>query len=146
MTKSLYLRLPFNPELLIKGKQHPLCSQSESIAQNLQLLMTTYYGECKFDESFGSPVWDADFENIASINVWRNKTAKALEEVLKAKEKRLSAPIVTVNLSQEELRNELTSSFMIKRKIEIIISAKIEATNDLFEFNTEFYFSPISFD
>ena len=144
--KNSYLRLPFRPDLLVKRKEHPLCSLSESIAQNLQLLVTTYQGECKFDESFGSPVWDADFENIASINVWKNKTAKELEAILMQKERRLVDTKVSVNLFQEELVNELASALMVKRKMELRISARIESTNETFEFETMFYFSPISFD
>ena len=144
--KNSYLCLPFRPDLLVKRKEHPLCSLSESIAQNLQLLVTTYQGECKFDESFGSPVWDADFENIASINVWKNKTAKELEAILMQKERRLVDTKVSVNLFQEELVNELASALMVKRKMELRISARIESTNETFEFETMFYFSPISFD
>lgn len=144
--KNSYLRLPLRPDLLVKRKEHPLCSLSESIAQNLQLLVTTYQGECKFDETFGSPVWDADFENIPSINVWKTKTAKDLESILKQKERRLMDPKVAVNLFQEEVMNEMVSALMVKRKMELRISAKIEATNETFEFETMFYFSPISFD
>lgn len=144
--KNNFLRLPFRPDLLIKRKEHPVCSLSESIAQNLHLIVTTYQGECKFDESFGSPVWDADFENISSINVWKTKTAKELEAILKVKEYRLINPKVTVNLYQEELTNELVSTVMVKRKMELKVNGTLEATNEPFAFETMFYFSPISFD
>jgi hypothetical protein len=53
MATAKYLRLPFRPDMLIARQEHPICSLNESIAQHLHLLVTTYYGECKFDESFG---------------------------------------------------------------------------------------------
>jgi phage baseplate assembly protein W len=141
-----YLKLPFRPDLLIKRQEHPLCSLTESIAQHLHLLVTTYYGECKFDDNFGSPIWEADFENITSIDVWRNRTSKELEEVILRNEPRLANPKVNVNLFQEEVVDEVVASKMMKRKVELKVTAKIEATSEQFEFDTLFYFSPISFD
>lgn len=143
---SKYLKLPFRPDLLIKRQEHPLCSLTESIAQHLHLLVTTYYGECKFDDNFGSPIWEADFENITSIDVWRNRTSKELEEVILRNEPRLVNPKVNVNLFQEEVVDEVVASKMMKRKVELKVIAKIEATSEQFEFDTLFYFSPISFD
>lgn len=132
--------------MLINRQEHPMCSLTESIAQHLHLLITTYYGECKFDENFGSPIWEADFENITSINVWRSKTGKELEEVIKRYEKRLTDPKVNINLFQEEFMDEAVSSRVMKRKVELKVSARIEATNEQFEFDTIFFISPISFD
>lgn len=143
---SKYLRLPFRPDLLIQRQEHPMCSLTESIAQHLHLLVTTYYGECKFDENFGSPIWEADFENITSINVWRNKTGKELEDVIRMYEKRLVDPKVNINLFQEEFVDEIVSSRVMKRKVELKITARIEATNEQFEFDTLFFISPISFE
>jgi phage baseplate assembly protein W len=141
-----YLRLPFRPDLLIQRQEHPMCSLTESIAQHLHLLVTTYYGECKFDANFGSPIWEADFENITSINVWRNKTAKELEDVIKLYEIRLTDPKVSINLFQEEFLDEAVSSKVMKRKVELKVTARVESTSEKFEFDTLFYFSPISFD
>lgn len=143
---SKYLRLPFRPDMLINRQEHPMCSLTESIAQHLHLLVTTYYGECKFDENFGSPIWEADFENITSINVWRNKTGKELEDVIRSYEKRLVDPRVNINLFQEEFIDEAVSSRVMKRKVELKIVSRIEATNEVFEFDTVFFISPISFD
>ena len=126
--------------------EHPVCSLNQSIAQHLHLLVTTYYGECKFDQQFGSPIWEADFENISSINVWRNKTGKELEDVIKMYEKRLVDPKVNINMYQEEFVDEAVSSKVMKRKVELRVNARIEATSEQFDFNTLFYFSPISFD
>ena len=146
MVTPKYLRLPFRPDMLIQRQEHPLCSLTESIAQHLHLLVTTYYGECKFDEDFGSPIWEADFENITSINVWRNKTGKELEDVIKKYEIRLTDPKVNINLFQEEFMDEAVSSKVMKRKVELRVTARVESTSELFEFDTLFYFSPISFD
>ena len=141
-----YLKLPFRPDMLINRQEHPVCSLTESIAQHLHLLVTTYYGECKFDESFGSPIWEADFENISSINTWRNKTGKELEEIIRKYENRIVVPKVNINLFQEELVDKASSSKVMKRKVELKVTARIESTSEQFEFNTLFYLSPISFD
>ena len=141
-----YLKLPFRPDMLINRQEHPICTLTESIAQHLHLLVTTYYGECKFDESFGSPIWEADFENISSINTWRNKTGKELEEIIQKYENRIVSPKVNINLFQEELIDKASSSKVMKRKVELKVTARIESTSEQFEFNTLFYLSPISFD
>ena len=141
-----FLKLPLRPDLLIQKLEHPSCSLTESIAQHLHLLITTYYGEVKFDDTFGSPIWEADFENLTSIDVWRNKTAKELEEVIAKNERRLSNPKASINLSQEEVMDETVGSKMMKRKVELKITAQLEATRESFEFDTLFYLSPISFD
>ena len=141
-----FLKLPFRPDMLMKRQEHPTCSLNESIAQHLHLIATTYYGECKFDENFGSPIWETDFENISSINQWRNKTGKELEDIITKYEKRLVAPKVNINIFQEELIDKTTSSKVMKRKIELKVTARIESTSELFDFNTLFYLSPISFD
>ena len=141
-----FLKLPFRPDMLMKRQEHPVCSLSESIAQHLHLLVTTYYGECKFDESFGSPVWEADFENISSINTWRNKTGKELEEIIEKYESRIVSPKVNLNLFQEELIDTASASKVMKRKVELKVNARVESTSEQFEFNTLFYLSPISFD
>jgi phage baseplate assembly protein W len=141
-----YLKLPLRPDLLITKQDHPVCSLTESIAQHLHLLFTTYYGECKFDESFGSPIWEADFENITSINAWRTKMGKELEDIIMKYELRLSNPKVNVNLFQEEFIDEAVSTKSLKRKVSLKVTARIEATSEQFEFETLFYFSPISFD
>jgi hypothetical protein len=53
---------------------------------------------------------------------------------------------VVINLFQEEFMDEAVSSKVMKRKVELRVTARIEATSELFEFDTLFYFSPISFD
>ena len=144
--ESSFLKLPLRPDLLIKREEHPVCSITESIAQHLHLLITTYYGEVTFDDTFGSPIWEADFENLTSIDVWRNKTAKELEEVIIKNERRLTQPKANITLSQEEVMDEALGSKMMKRKVELKITARLESTRESYEFDTLFFLSPISFD
>ena len=142
-----YLKLPFQPQLLMQQHEHPTVTLVESVAQKLHLLTTTYLGECKFDESFGCPIWDADFENITTVNVWRDKTAKAVEEVFKQHEPRLVNTKVTIQLTQEELNSgDQRNISTMKRKIELRAAATLLATNENFDFATVFFLSPIAFD
>lgn len=142
-----YLTMPIQAGLLIQKQEHPTCDLKLSIAQKLHLITTTHYDECKFDASFGCPIWDNDFETIPSVNMWRDKTSKLVEEVVRIHEPRLSNVTVTLGMMQEEIsdsQNKLLKQ--IKKRIELKISGTIEKTSEQFDFNTYFYFSPISFD
>ena len=142
-----YLSLPFQPGLLMDQKEHPTVDLNASIAQKLHLLTTTNFGECKFDDNFGCPIWETDFETIPAVNTWRDKTARMLEENIKLNEPRLSNVKVSMGMMQEEFMNEeLKVAKQVKRRIELKIVAKVEETSNPFEFNTYFYFAPISFD
>ena len=144
---SRYLTLPINAALLISKQEHPTCDLKQSIAQKLHLITTTYYDECKFDDSFGCPIWENDFETIPSVNIWKDKTAKLVEEVIQKHEPRLSNVKVNLGMMQEEfIEQESKLAKQIKKRIELKIIATIEETSEPFEFNTFFYFSPISFD
>lgn len=144
---SRYLTLPINASMLINKQEHPTCDLKQSIAQKLNLITTTYYDECKFDDSFGCPIWENDFETIPSVNIWKEKTSKLLVEVINKHETRLSSVKVNLGMMQEEfIEQESKKAKLIKKRIELKIAAIIEETRESFEFSTYFYFSPISFD
>lgn len=56
----------------------------ESINEHIELLLTTHYGEYKYDMSYGSMIWDKEFENmeIDKFNT-HDQPRKSIQESMK---------------------------------------------------------------
>ncbi|WP_298825167.1 hypothetical protein [uncultured Capnocytophaga sp.] len=53
-----------------------------SIDQQLFLLATTAWGECKFDEGFGTGFWEADFDMLKSDANLKLLVKESLKEAI----------------------------------------------------------------
>ena len=116
----------------------------ESIGQNIHLILTTHFGEYKQDASFGCSIWDNDFENIVSINLWKEQVAKSVKLVLINHELRLTNIIVKTDISQQEITNSHIKK--LKKKVEVVVEGNIAETNEPFYFKDSLFISPLSFD
>lgn len=68
---SQYYKIPLNLNRVVSRKEIDKCSLAESVANMIHLIGVTYFGECKFDESFGCEIWEHDFENISNTQQYR---------------------------------------------------------------------------
>lgn len=141
---QIYYTIPFKSGELISNKEHPKCNLKQSIVKYIHLINTTYFGECFFDESFGSVIWNVDFDNLTSSNRIREEVSKSLTKTLKNQEKRLTNVSVEVKIKQEELL-PIKKNTLIKKKVIIRIKAKILKTNEEFFCEEFFYIAPLSY-
>jgi Baseplate wedge protein gp25 len=141
---SNYYTLPFNTKRLLSSKPHRKCNLNESIAHYIHLVNTSYFGECTFDESFGSSIWLLDFDNLKKTNRLRGLIRDSLEESLSKYEKRLHDVRVDVRIKQEELTGGEKSN-SIKKRIDIRVKGKIKKTSEEFSFVEYFYIGPLSY-
>lgn len=139
-----YFTIPFESGRLITNKEHTKCSLKQSIVSYIHLINTTHFGECFFDESFGSVIWDVDFDNLTSSNRIREEVSKSLTKTLKSQEKRLSNISVEVKIKQEELLPHKKNT-IVKKKVIIKIKAKVVKTNEDFFCEEYFYIAPLSY-
>ncbi len=116
----------------------------ESISQNIHLILITHFGEYKQDPSYGCSIWDNDFENIVSINLWKEQVGKSLKIVLTNHEQRLTNITVKTDIGQEEVVNSHLKK--LKKKVEVSVEANIVETNEPFYFRDSLFISPLSFD
>ncbi len=140
-----YYTIPFKFDEIINRKESKLCDLKESIAFHIHLMNTTYFGECSFDDSFGSMIWELDFDNHKNVVKLKELVIESMYETMRKHEKRLVDVNVQVRIKQEELHYSNSPSSKIKKKIDITIKGKIKRTNENFKYNDFFYIGPLSY-
>lgn len=137
-----YLKLPLN---LFDGLKGALkrCSEEESIAQQIMLLIVSRQGEVIGKESYGSIIWDLEFHQTIKIKDWEEKVQESLTLAIQDYENRLKDVQVQVQLSEvdDELKQQQPH---LRRQAIIHVSAVITATDQPFQFETTIYVSPLS--
>src|SRR5215203_7500675 len=101
----IYLKIPLQLNAVMEGSELPTCSMAESIRKNLELIITTRFGEHRSDESFGCEIWDLDFELIVSARLWEEKLRQSLLCSVTSHEHRLSNLSVSVAITDAEKLN-----------------------------------------
>ena len=99
-----YYHLPLDLEGILERQQLPRCSVQESIAQHLYLMLTTYFGESRFEPDFGCQVWEQDFEAMTTMR-WKDNVQRSIEESISEYEPRLVRARADVSVSDFELKN-----------------------------------------
>lgn len=137
-----YLKLPLN---LFDGLKGALkrCSEEESIAQQIMLLIVSRQGEVIGKESYGSIIWDLEFHQTIKIKDWEEKVRESLQQAITEHERRLNHIEVGVFLSEvdEDMQHQQPQ---LRRQAVINVSAVIDATDQPFHFETIVYVSPLS--
>lgn len=140
-----HLKLPVNFNSLLNGRDMPKCRQTgESIAQHIQLLLTTRLGENRFDPYYGCAIWDLDFELIISEGSWKEKFRVAVVEAILNYEKRLEQVHVEVNLENIERHFGMRKQPEVRRKAIVFVKGKLIDTGEQFSFKTELFLAPLS--
>lgn len=144
MNKRFY-KLPINPDSFFTKKEHETCDIKQSIANYIHLINTSSFGECTFDETFGSSIWELDFDNLKSSNKLKSLIKTSIEESIIFHEKRLTNISVEARIKQEEI---LTGDVVnrIKKRVDLIIRAKVKQTNEDFKYVEYFYIGPLSYE
>ena len=142
-----YYKLPiFFEKLISKNKELEPSSKGESIAAHVYLIITSKFGESRFDETYGCEIWDFDFVNISNQSNWKTRIIKSVENSLQKHEKRLMNVRVNLELKEEEGASNSTSVVNVKKGVKISVNANISDTNEPFTFVQKMFLSPLSFE
>nr|WP_315026256.1 GPW/gp25 family protein [uncultured Chryseobacterium sp.] len=141
--KGFYYKLPLNFDDLTKKNDVSKIPLEISIGQNLFLLATTAFGECKFDETFGTEIWEMDFDLTKSDNHLRELIISALKKAINRHEKRLELEDLEVFISDYNLGT--CEKKRIKKKVNISIKGVVLETNRPFAFSNSFFIGPLSY-
>lgn len=145
--EPLNVKMPFNVVNAMTGNGYiERCDVGESIAQNIMLLITTKKGENRFDEDYGNDVWNVEFDNGISSTAWENIFVNSLRRQIAHYEQRISNPQISAKVSYVEHTYETRHLTEMKKRVQIYISAVLEATGENFNFSTELFLSPMSID
>lgn len=145
--KTDYYRIPIDfKKLKKKNSDWEYCSFKESIAQNIYLLITSHFGEHRFDFSYGSKIWESDFQHIGNVNMWTEKVRKSLEEAIINHEKRLKKPLISIELLEKDIVSPISGIRSVKKCLNIKVTATNTITGESFIFEMQLFISPISLD
>ncbi|WP_163411310.1 GPW/gp25 family protein [Flavobacterium ajazii] len=141
--KGAFYKLPIDFNAIIQKKELEKTSIEHSIAQQIILLATTTFGECKFDETFGSKIWEIDFDLLMNENTLKDIISKTMKHSLLLHEARIKLNDLRVELSEEMFFVDDMSR--AKKRVDIVIDATIKSTNRNFDFKGYFFVGPLSY-
>ncbi|TGE07759.1 GPW/gp25 family protein [Hymenobacter fodinae] len=135
-----YYRLPLNFEELLQRRPLARCSAQESIAQHLYLMLTTHFGESRFDPNFGCVVWQQDFEAMTNMR-WKDNVQRSVEQSIAEREPRLEQVKVVVGVEDFEMKGVTQR---IRKRLEVNVRAVLHRTNEPFAFRASLFVAPLS--
>ncbi len=145
MEKS-YLKLPLNYYSLVKGEKTTKCHIEESIAQFIMMLITSRYGEVPGNDGFGSEIWELEFDQLVKVYQWESQVQKSILKSVQTYENRLKDIKVNVQLREidEYEDGDVEKKIEIRRQAAVNVSGIIKETDQVFNFSTKVYISPLS--
>jgi phage baseplate assembly protein W len=135
-----YYRLPLDLGSLVERQLLPRCSVQESIAQHLYLMLTTHFGESRYEPGFGCLVWEQDFEAMTTIR-WKDSVQQSIEQTIRTYEPRLVRARAQVAVLDFELKNV---SQRIRKRLDVQVTASLHHTNEPFTFKASLFVAPLS--
>ena len=107
------------------------------------MISTTSFGECKFDESFGSEIWEMDFDLLKSNNNLREMMMNSLKRDISKNEKRVVLEDISVEISDYNLGT--IGKTRMKKRVQLTLKMLIKETNRPLFFQNSFFVGPISY-
>ena len=141
--QGIYYKIPIDFESLTEKKDAEKMPLEASIHQHIFLLATTSFGECKFDETYGTEIWEMDFDIMKSDNSLKEFIAETLKKSIAMHERRIKLEDVEVVISDHNLGT--LGKKRMKKKVSISIKGLILETNRPFIFNNSFFVGPLSY-
>lgn len=141
--KGIYYKLPIDFGGLMKKQDLAKIALEDSISQSIFTLMTTVFGECKFDETYGCELWDTDFDLLKSDNELKTFVAQSLKNSISQHEKRITVQDIDVITTDIDLGN--LGKKRIKKKVLVSVKAVILETNRPYVYKNSFFVSPLSY-
>jgi phage baseplate assembly protein W len=143
---GIFYKTPLALSKVLEGNELPACSLTDSITKNLELIITTKFGEHRADPSFGCEIWDLDFELIVSENLWEEKLRQSLLRSITSHESRLSNVQIDVEITEIEKFHLFKQFTEVKKRVDIQLKGTMHKTGEAFRFKTNLFLSPLSVD
>ncbi|MBV7529400.1 GPW/gp25 family protein [Chitinophaga sp. sic0106] len=143
MAISFYKK-PFDFSRVFSNSPLETCDSGASIAQHIELIIFTRFGEHRFNSDFGCEVWELDFQLIVNQSMWEDHMCRSLEQAVTSQEQRLYGVSCEISITDVEKIFPLRRITEIKKRVDIIIKGKLAATGENYVFNTALFLSPLS--
>ncbi|MEO8516481.1 MAG: GPW/gp25 family protein [Flavobacterium sp.] len=141
---GIYYKTPIDFKDLMAKKEMDKTNLEHSIAQYINLVATTSFGECKFDELFGCKIWEMDFDLLWDQNTLKDKIKDALKKAIKKHEYRLDLTEIDVSITEAKAAS-YNNNMRMKKKVSIVVNGNVKKTNRAFNFHGYFFVGPLSY-
>lgn len=138
----LFYKIPFDFKKLTVGQDARKVTIEESLAQFIALVITTVFGEYKYDEDFGTIIWETDFNQLANPTQLKDQIKESVFEKVKKYEKRLIVTDVVLGVVEDTLSFDI--KIRVKKRLDIIVYGIIKQTNQQYYFKSSYYLAPFS--
>ncbi len=141
--KDLYYKLPLAFGNLTKGQDVRKVTIEESLAQFISLIISTIFGEYKYDDEFGTVIWETDFNQLSNVNHLKDKIKDSVFEKVKKYEQRLTITDVTLAVNEDTVN--YATNIRVKKRLDIIVYGVIKKTNQPYYYKSSYFLAPFSF-
>lgn len=141
--KDLFYKIPIDFKRLTSGEDLRKVTIEESLAQYISLIITTIFGEYKYDDGFGTVIWETDFNLLANANQLKDMIKESVHEKVKKYEKRLIVTDVTLGVSEDTVSYE--ANIRVKKRLDIVVYGVIKKTNQPYYYKSSYFLAPFSF-
>ena len=143
--KNEYYKLPLDCKKFFEnGGQFEKCTEQESIDQHIELLLTTYPGEHRFDANYGCQIWELDFENIASPEQWREQFREFVYNSISRYEKRITDIELDIELKEIVKEDRSSYSVTVRKRADIYVRARMLSNDEMIRLGYSLYLGPLS--
>lgn len=142
MSDPLYDK-PFRLKNILSNKELDKTDPGKSISNNIELIISTRYGEHRFNRNYGCEIWDLDFELVVSERMWEERFRQSLLRSVTDYERRLYQVEVEIKMTEVEKMFFAKNVSEIKKKVEISVSGKMNTTGENYLFTTSLFLSPL---
>ncbi|MBT2623746.1 GPW/gp25 family protein [Chryseobacterium sp. ISL-6] len=140
--KGVYYKIPIDFVSIMDERIAEKVSIDQSISQHLFIIAITPLGRCKFDDTFGTEIFEVDFELPKSDNSIKEFISKTITESIVRHEKRLLMEDIEVTVRNTDIGNIGTKR--VKKKVSISIKGLVIETDRPFFFQKSFFIGPLS--
>lgn len=140
---QLFYKLPFDFKKLTMGEDSQKVTIEESLAQFISLIITTTFGEYKYDKDFGTIIWETDFSQLVNANQLKDQIKESIFDKVKNYEKRLVITDVSLGLVEDTISHD--ASIRVKKRLDIVVYGIIKQTNQPYYYKSSYYLAPFSF-
>lgn len=138
-----YYKIPLDFKNLTSGRETEKVNIDESIAQFISVIITTVFGEYKYDEEFGTIIWDTDFNQLDNPNLLKEQIKNSIFEKIDQYEKRIRITNVQLVVVEDTLRSDI--KIRVKKRLDVLINGIVKQTNQPYYFRSSYYMAPFSY-
>ncbi|SMO72652.1 Gene 25-like lysozyme [Chryseobacterium rhizoplanae] len=141
--RGTYYKIPIDFASIIDERNAEKVSIEQSINQHLFIIVTTPLGRCKFDDSFGTEIFEVDFDLPRSDNSIKEFITKAVTESIIKREQRLLLEDIEVAVKNADIGN--AERKRAKKKVMVSVKGLVKETDRPFFFQKSFFIGPLSY-